>query len=153
MACSLAPGTGKEWERREDADSAVMAGRPARAPSAGVLLLRGQGLGHAPQARVAEARHKEVQRGDLRGPTSRRYHSACEGHHNKVFETRLDVRDAGDELTARIHEALAELNLVGNDPKDSARAASSSSSPPTPSAAEESLPSTSTPIQDVVPGI
>lgn len=73
-------------------------------------------------------------------------HSTCDGHQQKVFETRQHVRDVPSELLTLIHAGLTELNVVGSDPKDSASVENSSKSSPTPSVAEESKDSTSVAI-------
>jgi hypothetical protein len=70
-------------------------------------------------------------------------HSPCDGHQQKVFETRQHVREVGTELTTLILDALNALNVVGSDPKDSDSQESSSRSSPTRSEAEESKDSTS----------
>lgn len=70
-------------------------------------------------------------------------HTRCEGHTQRVFETKRDARSAPDGLQKLISRALAEMAMVGRDPKGSASPASSSASSRTPSVAEESTPSTS----------
>ena len=80
-------------------------------------------------------------------------HSACEGHRDRVFETKADARSAPDRLQAAIQEALRALAMEGTDPKDSGSATSSSDSSHQPSAAEESTPSTSTETPATLPGI
>lgn len=80
-------------------------------------------------------------------------HTRCEGHRERVFETKQDARSAPNELQELLRGALDELNLAGRDPKDSDSPASSSDSPPTPSEPEESTPSTSTETPVPVPGI
>lgn len=79
-------------------------------------------------------------------------HSGCDGHREKVFENRAEVRDVTDDLKRLIISTLTDLNLAGNDPKGSASAANSSRSSPTPSEAEESKGSTSTETPSEPPG-
>jgi hypothetical protein len=79
-------------------------------------------------------------------------HSNCEGHSERVFETRTDVREAPQDLVSLIQAALVEINVEGRDPKDSGNPANSSASSPTPSEAEESTPSTSNETSTEPPG-
>lgn len=79
-------------------------------------------------------------------------HSLCNGHSEKVFETKQDARSAPSELSELLRAALDELNMAGRDPKDSDSPTNSSASSPTPSAPEESTPSTSTETPATVPG-
>lgn len=79
-------------------------------------------------------------------------HTRCEGHRLSVFESKLDARSAPQNLQELLRAALDDLNLGGNDPKDSGSPPSSSDSPPAPSAEAESTPSTSTQTPPTVPG-
>lgn len=79
-------------------------------------------------------------------------HSRCEGHRNRVFESKADARAADDSLVDMIKNVLDDLNIGGQDPKDSARPTSSSGSSPTPSAAEGSAPSTPAETPSKPPG-
>lgn len=79
-------------------------------------------------------------------------HTRCNGHPDRVFETKSDAKAAPDALQKLINQALNELAMAGRDPKGSASPASSSDSSPTPSAAEGSTPSTSTATPNAPPG-
>lgn len=65
-------------------------------------------------------------------------HEACDGHSQPLFASRAEARECPTPLALLIQSALAEVNLVGRDPKDSDSRQSSSASPPTPSEAEAS---------------
>lgn len=69
-------------------------------------------------------------------------HGKCNGHRDRVFDSKAEARSAPDALQDLMRTALDELNLVGRDPKDSGSPENSSDSSPTPSAAETSAPST-----------
>lgn len=79
-------------------------------------------------------------------------HSRCEGHRSRVFETKADARAADDTLVEMIKDVLADLNIGGQDPKDSGSPTSSSDSSPTPSEQGESSPSTPTETPSTPPG-
>lgn len=59
-------------------------------------------------------------------------HAACNGHTERVFATKADVKAAPDRLRALIQEGLQTLAMNMRDPKDSGSQQSSSVSPPTP---------------------
>jgi len=79
-------------------------------------------------------------------------HDVCEGHVEPFFASKADARSVPQALALLITAAIAEVNMVGRDPKGSGRPTSSSASPPTPNAVEESPPSTSTATPDAPPG-
>ncbi len=79
-------------------------------------------------------------------------HHPCNGHRQKVFETKNDARSAPTQLFSLLRSALDEVNLGGRDPKGSASPESSSDSSPPPSGPEGSKPSTSTATPAAVPG-
>lgn len=79
-------------------------------------------------------------------------HEACEGHSEKVFETKAEARSAPQELIDILRAGLDDINLGGRDPKGSASPPSSSGSSPTASAPEESTPSTSVEAPPPAPG-
>jgi hypothetical protein len=79
-------------------------------------------------------------------------HTHCKGHPDRVFETKADARSAPEKLQTIIAGELASLSMGDKDPKGSGRRTNSSGSSPTPSAAEESTPSTSTATPEQAPG-
>lgn len=88
----------------------------------------------------------------LAGPDGELDHSGCEGHGEKVFATRQDVRDVPGPLLQLIADTQSELNLAGRDPKGSGSAANSSNSSSTPNEPADSTPSTSTATPAPPPG-
>jgi hypothetical protein len=79
-------------------------------------------------------------------------HNPCNGHRERVFESKADARSAPEELQDLLRAALDEVNLTGRDPKDSDSPPSSSDSLPTPNEPAESTPSTSTQTPATAPG-
>jgi hypothetical protein len=79
-------------------------------------------------------------------------HGRCDGHRDRIFETKADARARPRRPARTDASAIDEMNLEGRDPKDSGSGANSSDSSPTPSAAETSAPSTPAAIQQLVPG-
>lgn len=79
-------------------------------------------------------------------------HEPCEGHGDRVFESKADARSAPEELQQLIRSALDELNLSGRDPKGSDSPPNSSGSSPTPSEPGEFTPSTSAATPEPPPG-
>jgi hypothetical protein len=76
-------------------------------------------------------------------------HTACNGHEERVFAERTDVREAPDALLALLTAAIEQIDFRGGDAdlKGSARPMSSSDSSPPPSSPElgEDSGSTETP--------
>lgn len=70
-------------------------------------------------------------------------HSACDGHSERVFASKADVKAAPDRLQKLLTEGLSTLAMNLRDPKGSASPRSSSDSSPPPSEVGESTPSTS----------
>lgn len=60
-------------------------------------------------------------------------HASCDGHKERVFETKADVKAAPDRLRVLIREGLNKLAMSLRDPKGSGSPQSSSASPPAPS--------------------
>jgi hypothetical protein len=79
-------------------------------------------------------------------------HTECDGHTERIFESRTDVREVPETLLSLVQDALMEINVGGTDPKGSARRPSSSGSSPTPNAPAASTPSTSDETQPEAPG-
>lgn len=69
-------------------------------------------------------------------------HSKCNGHRERIFESKADARSAPNGLQELIRTAIDDMALEGRDPKDLGNEESSSDSSPTPSAAATSAPST-----------
>lgn len=80
-------------------------------------------------------------------------HSGCEGHDEPFFPSKTVARSVPNNLSALILAGIAELNMVGRDPKGSGKPTNSSASQRTPSEAEGSPPSTSTQTHSAPPGI
>lgn len=64
-------------------------------------------------------------------------HATCNGHGERVFATKADVKAAPDRLRTLIQEGLAKLAMNMRDPKDSGSQPSSSGSSPAPNEAGE----------------
>lgn len=79
-------------------------------------------------------------------------HAHCNGHRQRVFDTKAEARSAPEQLQDLLRAALDDINLAGRDPKGSDSPPSSSDSSPPPNAPEASTPSTSTVIPATVPG-
>lgn len=79
-------------------------------------------------------------------------HSKCDGHRERLFQTKNDARSAPDELQTLLRDALLDLNIEGRDPKDSGSDPNSSGSSPTPSEVEASTPSTPDAAPSTDPG-
>lgn len=79
-------------------------------------------------------------------------HNRCEGHRERVFDTKNEARSMPNQLQALLRTALDEINVAGRDPKGSASKQDSSASPPPPSGQAASTPSTSTASPATPPG-
>jgi hypothetical protein len=79
-------------------------------------------------------------------------HTRCDGHRERVFESKQDARSAPTALQDLLRNALDDVNLAGRDPKDLANPENSSDSSPTPNEPGESTPSTSTETPAKAPG-
>lgn len=55
-------------------------------------------------------------------------HEECQGHTEHFFESKAEARQCPTALAILITSAIADLNMVGRDPKDSGRPPSSSDS-------------------------
>lgn len=64
-------------------------------------------------------------------------HASCDGHTERVFSTKSDVKAAPDRLRRLLQEGLQTLAMNVRDPKDSGSPQSSSDSSPPPSEAAE----------------
>lgn len=79
-------------------------------------------------------------------------HDACNGHRERVFESKQEVRGLPEALQALLRDSLAELTMTVREAKNSDRQGNSSDSSPLPSEPAESTPSTSNETQDEAPG-
>jgi len=97
-------------------------------------------------ARVCDAKPDEE------GKFTKASHAECNGHKEKVFESREEVRVLPEEMFTVIREGFDDLAMSVRDAKNSARQGSSSDSSPLPSKEEESTPSTQEGVLTTVPG-
>lgn len=79
-------------------------------------------------------------------------HAPCQGHRERVFDSKNAARDMPNELQSLLRAALDEINVAGRDPKDSGSPQASSATPPSPSEPEASTASTSTDEPATPPG-
>lgn len=75
-------------------------------------------------------------------------HAACDGHQERLFATKEEVREAPGGLQMALLDALEEFELTVREAKNSDRQGSSSDSSPLPSAPAESTASTPTETRD-----
>lgn len=79
-------------------------------------------------------------------------HENCEGHAERLFETKEEVRTAPEELVTQILDAFDVLEMSVRDAKNSDRQGSSSGSSPLPSVEAASTASTPTETPSTPPG-
>jgi len=79
-------------------------------------------------------------------------HNPCNGHNDRVFESKADAIHAPGGLQEIIKAVLQELAMGTRDPKDSGSPASSSDSSPLPSEQAESTPSIPAETPNARPG-
>lgn len=79
-------------------------------------------------------------------------HSKCEGHYERVFVDKAEVRSLPEGLQGEIIRALTQMDLGEREAKNSARQGSSFASSPLPSEAEESTRSTPAAPSVTAPG-
>lgn len=79
-------------------------------------------------------------------------HSGCNGHAERVFASKAEVKGTPDRLQKLLAEGLGKLAMSLRDPKGSPNPQSSSESLPPPNEEAESTPSTSSATQAEHPG-